>query len=191
MARMAALLSDPEPEIRAAAVIGILRVGGDAGIPQLAFLAREKSPGPIEAAAHQLGSMSTPDSGKLLLKLLKRPEASGRLAAAAGLARRNDEAARAALKALWADALAPATLRAQAVGALDVADLAQPATDAVLGPFAYAAYLRAGRRDEAAAWLLPRLDGMSETARLDALSRWLLPAGLAGDAKTPPGPRAP
>ncbi|HEY8924668.1 MAG TPA: TonB family protein, partial [Polyangia bacterium] len=92
--RLAPLLHDRNPELRAAAAAGVLRADGELGMKQLYLLARERDPRPLIAAAEELGKMTTEDSATLLGKMLKRPDKTVRRAAIFALAARRDAFAR-------------------------------------------------------------------------------------------------
>jgi HEAT repeat protein len=176
--RMAPLLHDPAPEMRAAAAAGVLRAGGDLGIEQLYLLARERDPRPLIAAATELGKMNTEASAELLGKWLKRSDKNVRRAVIQALAARHDEPAR---------ALVDPILRAAAVRADEdpvVRELAlriaspeqvsqMAASDPRVGRPAYRALLAANLRQDAAHWLLAHLDELGPTERIGALGEWI------------------
>ena len=175
--KMAPLLHNRAPEIRAAAVAGVLRAGGDLGIEQLYLLGRERDPRPLIAAAQELGTMSSEASLELLKKLAKRPDKSVRLAVVKALAARSDAGARAMvepiLTAARADRSEDPALREMALGAAAPAELVGIGSDAALGVVAYRALVRANLREEAARWLLTNLEQLSPEDRIAALGDWI------------------
>jgi TonB family protein len=175
--RMAALLHDPAPEIRAAATAGVLRAGGDAGIEQLFLLPRERDARPLVAAANELGRMSSEASLDLLKKLLKKTDKTVRVAVVKALAVRTDAGARALvdpiLAAARADIAEEPAIRELALGSATPDQLVGIGSDARLGMVAYRALLRANLREEAARWLLANLEQLSAEDRIGALGAWI------------------
>jgi TonB family protein len=178
--RLAPLLHDPAPEIRAAAAAGVLRAGGDLGIEQLFLLGRERDPRPLIAAASELGHMSTEASTALLGKLLKRSEKNVRLAAIRALAGRADAPARALVDPILAAARANSSedpaIRELAISSADPAELVGISIDTRIGAAAYRALLRANLRQEAARWLIGNLERLSPEDRITALGDWIAEA---------------
>jgi hypothetical protein len=175
--RMAALLHDPAPEIRAAAAAGVLRAGGDLGIEQLYLLARERDARPPIAAAAELGRMSSEASAQLLGKLLKRSEKPVRIAVIRALAGRHDLAARNLVDPILAAALVnPAEIsevRETAIAAAVPGQLVGLSVDPRLGLAAYRALLRANLRKDAARWLFSNLERLSAEDRITVLGDWI------------------
>ena len=178
--RMAPLLHDPAPEIRAAAAAGVLRADGNLGLEQLYLLGRERDPRPLVAAADELGRMSSEESAVLLGKFLKRSDKKVRLAAIAALAARHDVAARALVDPILAAARADTTedpaVREIAIPTADATELVAMSTDPRLGFAAYRALLRTNLRPEAARWLLGNVEQLSPEDRITALGDWIAEA---------------
>ena len=175
--RMAPLLHDPSPDIRAAAAAGVLRAGGDLGLEQLYLLAREHDPRPLEAAAAEMGRMSTEASAELLGKWLKRTDKAVRRAAVQALAARHDPAARALvdpiLQAAVTNAAEDPGVRLLSIPLADAKQLTAMSTDPVLGRAAYQALLRVNARQEAAHWLLANFEGLPAFERIGVLGDWI------------------
>jgi HEAT repeat protein len=175
--RMAPLLHDRAPEIRAAAAAGVLRAGGDLGVEQLYLLGRERDPRPLIAAAQELGTMSTEASLELLKKLLKRSDRSVRTAAIKALAARTDAPARALVEpilvAARTDRNEDPPIREMALASATPAELVGIGSDTALGIVAYRALVRANLREEAARWLLTNLEQLSPEDRIAALGDWI------------------
>jgi TonB family protein len=175
--RMAPLLHDPLPEIRAAAAAGVLRAGGDLGIEQLFLLGRERDPRPLIAAAAEMGRMSSEASFALLKRLLKRPEKTVRAAVVSALVARHDPAAREIVDPILNDARAnpaeDAPVREIAVAGASPAELVGMSTDARLGLTVYRAMLRAELRQESAQWLLRNIEQLSPEDRITAFGAWI------------------
>jgi len=175
--RMAPLLHDPAPEIRAAAAAGVLRAGGDVGLEQLFLLGRERDPRPLVAAAGELGLMSSEESAKLLHKLLKRSEKQVRAAAIAALAVRQDPTARDLVDPILAAARTNAAedsgVRELSIPGATPGELVAMATDPRLGIIVYRALLHANLRQEAARWLLGNIEQLSPEGRIAVLGDWI------------------
>ncbi len=175
--RMAPLLHDPAPEIRAAAAAGVLRAGGDLGLEQLYLLARERDPRPLLAAAAEMGRMNTEDSAALLGKWLKRSDKTARRAAIQALAARHDEAARALVEPILHAAITDPTedpaVRALALNAATPAQIAAMSADDRLGRLGYRALIDANLREDAARWLLGNLERLSPEDRIAVLGDWI------------------
>jgi TonB family protein len=175
--RMAALLHDTAPEIRAAAAAGVLRAGGDLGIEQLYLLGREQDPRPPIAVAAELGRMSSEASAQLLGKLLKRSEKPIRIAAIRALASRHDVAARALVDPILAAALKNpaeiAEVRETAISTARPSELVGISVDLRLGAVVYRGLLRANLRTEAARWLFSNLEQLSPEDRITVLGDWI------------------
>jgi TonB family protein len=175
--RMAALLHDPAPEIRAAAAAGVLRAGGEAGLEQLYLLGRDKDARPLMAAAAELARMSSEDSAVFLGRLLKRPEKNVRLAVIRALAARSDAAARKLVEPILARARGNASedpaVREMVMSLATPDELAGMASDPRLGPAVYRVWLRNNDRANAARWLLDNLVELSPEDRIAVLGDWI------------------
>ncbi|HEY4185806.1 MAG TPA: HEAT repeat domain-containing protein [Polyangia bacterium] len=178
--RMAPLLHDPAPEIRAAAAAGVLRAGGDLGLEQLYLLAREHDSRPLLAAASELGRMNTEASAEFLGKLLKRSDKVVRRGAVQALTARHDEPARALvepiLRAAVTDANEDPAVRALAIPFADPAQLVAMGVDARLGRDTYRALIGANDRQDAARWLLANFERLSPEDRIAVLADWIAAA---------------
>lgn len=175
--RMAPLLHDPSPDIRAAAAAGVLRAGGDLGLEQLYLLARERDPRPLLAAAAEMSRMNSEASAELLGKWLKRTDKVVRRAAVQALAARHDGNARALVDPILQQAVTDATedpgVRLLAIPLADAKQLVAMSADPVLGRAAYQALLRANARQEAAHWLLSNFEGLPAGDRIGVLGDWI------------------
>lgn len=175
--RMAPLLHDPSPELRAAASAGVLRAGGDLGLEQLYLLAREHDPRPLLAAAAEMARMNTEASAELLGKWLKRTDKTVRRGAIQALAARHDGHARALvdpiLHAAVTDAAEDPAVRLLALPLADAKQLVTMTADPVLGRPAYQALLRLNARQEAARWLLSNFEAMPPAERIAVLGDWI------------------
>lgn len=175
--RLAPLLRDRAPEIRAAAAAGVLKTGGELGLEQLYLLVRERDPRPLIAAAGELGRMSSETSFELLKKLLKRPDKSVRVAVVKALAARTDAASRALvepiLTAARTNTAEEPALREMALASATPGELTGISADPNLGVVAYRALLRANLREEAGRWLLTHLEQMSVEDRIGVLGEWI------------------
>lgn len=175
--RMAPLLHDPSPELRAAAAGGVLRAGGDLGLEQLYLLARERDPRPLLAAASEMARMNTEASAELLGKWLKRTDRTVRRAAIEALAARHDRDARALvdpiLQAAVTDATEDPAVRLLSIPLADAKQLVAMSADPLLGRPAYQALLRVNARQEAARWLLSNFEGLPAPERIAVLGDWI------------------
>ena len=196
--RLAPLLHDRNPELRAAAAAGVLRADGELGMKQLYLLARERDPRPLIAAAEELGRMKTEDSAVLLGKMLKRPDKSVRRAAIFALAARHDAFARELVdpivRAAITDSDEDIAVRELALRTASPDQVsAMAASDPRLGLPAYRALLAAEQRQAAARWLLAHVDQMATADRIAVMGEWLAsPTRLtATPASTTPPRSAP
>jgi len=175
--RMAPLLHDPSPDLRAAASAGVLRAGGDLGLEQLYLLARERDPRPLLAAAAEMARMNTEASAELLGKWLKRSDRSVRRAAIQALAARHDGHARALvdpiLQAAVTDATEDPAVRLLSIPLADTKQLVAMSGDPILGRAAYQALLRLNARQEAAHWLLSNFEAFPASERIAVLGDWI------------------
>lgn len=175
--KMASLLRNRSPELRAAGAAGVIRAGGEEGVEQLYRLPRETDVRPIVAAAAELGQLRGEDSATLLEKLLKRTEPEVRLAVIQALAARRDAASRKLAETAIASAKGnpadDASLRKLALDQAAPAELVAMAADTRLGLAAYRALLRANLREDAARWILFRLEELSPEDQIAALGDWI------------------
>ena len=185
--RMSSLLHDASPEIRAAATVGVLRAGGEAGLEQLYLIGREKDPRPLVAAAGELAHFTSEASALMLGKLLKRTEKNVRVAAIRALASRHDEPARKLVDPILMNARQNATedsaVRELVLASAAPEDLARMALDSKLGLSVYRAWLRTNQRQDAARWLVGNLLLLSPEDRIAVLGDWIAVAPNPRDAK--------
>ncbi|MEP6652648.1 MAG: TonB family protein [Myxococcales bacterium] len=186
--RMAALLRDPAPEIRAAAAAGVLRAGGDSGLEQLYLLSRDRDVRPLVAAAGELGHLSSEASADMLRRLLKRPEKAVRVAVVAALAGRSDAAARGLVDPILHEARQnsseEAAVRQLALNGSSAFELMAMSNDARLGLSVYEALLNAQLRAEGAQWLVNNVERLSPEERITAFGDWIAePIHIANIAK--------
>ena len=175
--RMAPLLHDPSPDIRAAASAGVLRAGGDLGLEQLYLLARERDPRPLQAAAAEMARMNSEASAELLGKWTKRTDKVVRRAAIQALAARHDGHARALvepiLQAAVTNGAEDPAVRLLAIPLADANQLVAMTGDPMLGRAAYQALLRTNARQQAAHWLLANFEGLPAGERIGVLGDWI------------------
>jgi hypothetical protein len=177
MVRLTPLLRDRSPEIRAAAVAGLLRAGRDGALDHLYLLPKEKDPRPLAAAAAELGRLSSDESAVMLGKLLKKTDPVVRRAVVRALASRSDLSARELVDPILAVARrSPGEdleIRRIALAGASSEDLNAMATDPRIGREIYRALLAAGMREEAARWLLANLVDLPAEERIGALGEWI------------------
>ena len=191
--RLAPLLHDRNPELRAAAAAGVLRADSELGMKQLYLLARERDPRPLIAAAEELGKMKTEDSAALLGKMLKRPDKSVRRAAIFALAARHDAPARdlvdPIVRAAITDSEEDIAVRELALRTASPDQVsAMAASDPRLGLPAYRALLAAQQRQAAARWLLANIDQMATADRITVMGEWLATPARLTATPTPTAP---
>jgi HEAT repeat protein len=172
--RLTALLHEPAPEVRGAAAAALLRAGGEAMVPQLFLLHKEKDPRPGEAVAKELGAMKGEASAEMLGKLVhNKGDRRVRLAAARALAVRRDPPARKLLAKLADNQ--DAELRF-----LGSADLnAQKRLAAASAPegqswrASFAALAAGPGRLAAVDWALAQFPKLDPAARVEIVAAWL------------------
>lgn len=172
--RVTPLLSDPSPEVRAAASAALLRAGGESSVPQLFKIFREKDPRPGELVAKELASMTGLASAELLGKLARgKAPRRVRLACATALAARGDEHAARFLAALAGDS--DAELRFLASGRLDAEkrQVAISAAEAQTWRGSYLAMVEGPGRLAAADWVVAHFPKLDPAARVELLAPWL------------------
>jgi TonB family protein len=175
--RLTGVLHDPAPEVRGAAAAALLRAGGEAMIPQLFQIYRDKDPRPGEAVAKELGSMKGEASAEMLGKLVhSKGDRRVRLASARALVTRSDQAARKLQATLAGDK--DAEMRFLGSGGLD----AQKRLAAVSAPeghawrASYAALAVGPSRLAAADWALAQFPKLDAPARVEIIAAWLAEA---------------
>jgi TonB family protein len=171
--RLTALLRDPSIEVRTASAAALVRVGGEAALPQLFLLSREKNPRPYEAVANELASLSGEASADLLGRFLRKDDRRIRVASARALARRHDAFAMKFQTSLGAsrDAelrfLAGTTIDAEKRVAAASAPEGYPWTDSC------AALAEGNGKIAAVDWLLAQFPKLEPTTRIDLMGMWL------------------
>jgi TonB family protein len=171
--RLTPLLRDKSVAVRAAATAALVRVGGEAVLPQLFLVFKEKDPVVYTTLAPELAALSGAPSAEMLGRFLRKDAPSIRLAAARALATRHDDAA-AKVQATLAGAATP-ELRLLAGPALDkdkrAAAVAAPTNEDFAASFA--ALVRGTGRIVAADWLLAQFDKLEPGTRVATLGQWL------------------
>jgi hypothetical protein len=165
--------------VRASATAALVRVGGEAVLPQLFLVFREKDPVVYTTLATELAALSGKASADMLGRLLRKDDIRVKLAAARALAARHDEYA--------------AKLQASLAGAsnIELQLLAGPAQDkdkdndkdkreaALAAPMneesakTFSALLRGPGRMVAADWLLVQFAKLDPGMRVSLLGQWL------------------
>jgi len=173
--RLTPLLRDKSIAVRAAATAALVRVGGEAVLPQLFLVFREKAPVVYTTLAPELAALSGAPSADMLGRLLRKDDASIKLTAARALAARHDEHA-----AKVQASLASTTnveLQLLAGLALDKdkdkreAALAAPLNEESAKTFS--ALLHGPDRTIAADWLLVQFAKLEPGMRVSLLGQWL------------------
>jgi TonB family protein len=171
--RLTPLLRDKSVAVRAAAAAALVRVGGEAVLPQLFLVFREKDPVVFTTLAPELAALSGAASADMLGRLLRKDDVNVRLAAARALAARHDEHA-AKVQATLANAT-NAELQLLAGPTLDKnkreAALAAPMTEESVKTFS--ALLHGADRMVAADWLLVQFAKLEPGMRVSLLGQWL------------------
>ncbi|MGB8299279.1 MAG: TonB family protein [Polyangia bacterium] len=174
MFHLTGLLHDPAPQVRGAAAAALLRAGGEAMVPQLFQLFKEKDPRSGEAAAKELGTMKGEASAEMLGKLARgKYDHRVRLAAARALAGRRDQAVRKVQATLAGEG--DAELRFLGSAALDAQKrlAAASAPDGHLWRASYAALAAGSGRLAAADWALVQFPKLDPAARVEIMGEWL------------------
>ena len=173
--RLTGLLHDPAPEVRGAVAASLLRAGGEAMVPQLFQLYKEKDPRPGEFVAKELAAMKGEASAEMLGRLVRgKNNRRVRLASARALAVRRDDPARKLQANLAGDG--DAELRFLGGGAAvdaqkRVAAASVPEGHVWRGSFAA---LAAGRgRLAAADWALAQFPKLDAPTRVEIMGAWL------------------
>jgi HEAT repeat protein len=183
---MEVFLRDPSPDLRAAAVAGVVRAGGDANLADLYVLFKESDPRPPMAALRELERLKTEESTKLIQKLAHRPQLEVQKLAADILIRRNNRESLDTLKS-YLDPSADPAMRGRALIVADDATLRAVATDPKLGIWVYRARLLNGQADQAADWFVAYGIKLLPPAQMDAMAEWIAhtPAPAAAPASAP------
>jgi len=175
--RLTGLLHDPAPQVRGAAAAALLRAGGEAMVPQLIQLFKERDPRPGEAAAKELGAMKGEASAEMLGKLARgKYDRRGRLAGARALAGRRDQAARKVQATLAGEG--DAELRFLASAAVDPQKrlAAVSAPEGNVWRASYAALAAGSGRLAAADWALVQFPKLDPADRVEIMGEWLAAA---------------
>ena len=171
--RLTPLLRDKSVAVRAAAAAALVRVGGEAVLPQLFLIFREKNPIVFTTLAPELAALSGAPSAEMLARLLRKDDLGIRLSAARALAARHDEYA-AKAQASLANATNP-ELQLLAGLALDKdkrgTAIHAPTNENFAASFS--ALLRGAGRIVAADWLLAQFDKLEPGTRIALLGEWL------------------
>jgi hypothetical protein len=178
--RLTGLLHDPAPEVRAAAAAALLRAGGEAMIPQLFQLYRDKDPRPGETVAKELGGMKGEASAEMLGKLVhSKGDRRVRLASARALVVRRDQAARKLQADLAGDK--DAEVRFLGGAAVDAQKrlAAASAPEGHAWRASYAALAAGPGRLAAADWALAQFPKLDSAARVEIAAAWLAGAKAA------------
>jgi len=192
--RLQPLLQDAVPDVRAAVAAALVRSNGDAALPFVQPLFKEKDDRPLQAMAPELGRLKSPESADMLAKMMARPGPQLRLAVTRALVERKDDKGRAlrttALDAIRRDAYASPELRAILYAESTPDELLKQPRDPVVGPLAFKALLRAKRHAEAIDWLVAQFDRLPPETAVDVLGAWLANPPPASATATTPGKRA-
>jgi len=198
MYRLAPLLHDKAVEVRGGASAGMVRAAGDVALEQLYLLGRETDPRPAKWVAAELAHLSSAASAEFLGHMFKKDNREVQLAAAKALAARKDAGARAQLDAVKSNLEVSSEARAVAMAALSPPSAAAVAAgQTTVGGFQ--AMLKAGRTDDAVAWVVEKFPALEPKDAVDVLGAWLVrPTGStpvaapAAPASSPDGaPSAP
>jgi hypothetical protein len=173
--RLTPLLRDKSVAVRAAAAAALVRVGGEAVLPQLFLIFKEKDPIVFTTLAPELAALSGAASAEMLGRLLRKDDLGIRLSAARALAARRDEHA-AKVQATLASATS-SELQLLAGLALDKDKRETAAKAPTNEGFAasFSALLRGSGRIVAADWLLAQWDKLEPGTRISLLGQWLAP----------------
>ncbi len=171
--RLTPLLRDRSVVVRAAAAAALVRIAGEAVLPQLFLVFREKDPIVFTTLAPELAALSGAPSAEMLGRFLRRDDPRIRLAGARALAVRHDEHA-AKLQALLAGST-NTELQLLAGPALDKDQREAAALTPTNKDFAatFSALLRGTGRIVAADWLLAHFSHSSPASRVELLGEWL------------------
>jgi TonB family protein len=172
--RLTGPMHDAAPEVRGAAAAALLRAGGEAMVPQLFQLSKEKDPRPGLAVAKELGTMKGEASADMLARMIRgKFDRRVRLAAAQALAARRDQPARKLLGTLAGDK--DAELRFLGSADLDMQKrvAAAAAPEGQTWRSSYAVLAAGSGRLAAADWALAQFLKLDSAARVGILAAWL------------------
>jgi TonB family protein len=172
--RLTGILHDPAPEVRGAAAAALLRAGGEAMVPQLFQLHKEKDPRPGESVAKELGAMNGEASAEMLGRLVHGKGGQRvHLAGARALAGRRDPPARKVLATLASSQ--DAELRFLGSSELDAQKrlAAASAPESHAWRASYAALATGPGRIAATDWALAQFPKLDPAARVEIMAAWL------------------
>jgi TonB family protein len=172
--RLTGLLHDPSPEVRAAASSALLRAGGEAMVPQLFQLYKEKDPRPGEAVAQQMGTMKGEASADMLGRMVRgKSDRRIRLASAWALVQRGDEAAGKLRAALANDEDPELRFLASAGLEADKRLAAAGAADGYRWFKSYRVLAVSSGRLLALDWVLAQFSKLDPATRVEVMGAWL------------------
>jgi TonB family protein len=171
--RLTPLLRDKSVAVRAAAAAALVRVGGEAVLPQLFLIFKEKDPVVFTTLAPELAALSGAASAEMLGRLLRKDDLGIKLAAARALASRHDEHAAKAQATLAASANPEVQLLAGLALDKDKRESATKAPTNENFPPSFSALLQGADRIVAADWLLAQFDEIEPGTRVALLGQWL------------------
>ena len=171
--RLTPLLRDKSVAVRAAAAAALVRVGGEAVLPQLFLIFKEKDPIVFTTLAPELSVLSGAPSAEMLGRFLRKDDLGIKLAAARALAARHDEYATKQRTSLASSTNAELQLLAGPALDKDKREAALQAPTTEKFPDTFAALLRGNGRVVAADWLLAQFDKLEARTRVAMLGQWL------------------
>jgi TonB family protein len=171
--RLTPLLRDKSVAVRAAAAAALVRVGGEAVLPQLFLIFKEKDPVVFTTLAPELAALSGAASAEMLGRLLRKDDLGIRLAAARALAARHDEHAAKAQVSLASSTNSELQLLAGLALGKDKRETATRAPTNESFSTSFSALLRGAGRIVAADWLLAQFDKLEPGTRVSMLGQWL------------------
>jgi HEAT repeat protein len=190
--RLAPLLRDPAPEMRAAAAAGLVRAGGDQFLEHVIPVVKQRNPRVTVAVALELGRLSSQPSAQLLGTMLAGADAETRVALVKVLAARQDAAAQAVLapvlEAAKQDPYAPPPVRALALSDADPVEIAPQAADPEVAAHAFAAMVQRGQHQQASDLLMASFDRVGPEQMAAMMEAWLQnppPASVAAGKRAP------
>jgi len=167
------LLRDKSVAVRAAAAAALVRVGGEAVLPQLFLIFKEKDPIVFTTLAPELAALAGAPSAEMLGRFLRKDDHGIKLAAARALASRRDDYASKAQAALASSTNAELQLLSGPALDKDKREAAIQSPTSEKFPDTFAALLRGNGRPIAADWLLAQFDKIEPATRVAMLGQWL------------------
>jgi len=171
--RLTPLLRDKSVAVRAAAAAALVRVGGEAVLPQLFLVFKEKDPIVFTTLAPELAALSGAPSAEMLGRFLRKDDLGIKLAAARALASRRDDYAAKVQASLAGSTNAELQLLAGPALDKDKRKAASQAPTSEKFPDTFAALLRGNGRMFAADWLLAQFEKLEPATRISMLGQWL------------------